>query len=356
VFSGVYTVDRALSGVAVIRITGTDPQGNTSTRALSFSVAAILRADETNLRFASGAARVRVPAGAVAQDTTVVVVSPLMDGQSWPEEPHPELELVRPLAGVLPGSLGLGRPARLDVDLQALRLASPEATEGLGLYLRRGDQYSLQPSVVENGRLAAATRELGNLVLMRDLRPPRLRPEGEGVARPGQRVRLTVEELGSGAQPGSVRARLGGRNLAARVDPATGAVEIQIPRSARAGQQVEVELEDRAGNLGRSALPIAGASSILGEAAFFPNPARVQATLRYQLLTPASRALLRIYDSAGRRVRDLSGPGSVGRQSLVWDLRTRRGRRVANGVYLAELIVETPQGRERRRLKLAVLR
>src|SRR5262245_63956940 len=71
-----------------------------------------------------------------------------------------------------------------------------------------------------------------------------------------------------------------------------------------------------------------------------PNPARTSLTVRFALPRDA-RIRLAIYDTSGRRVRELSsGVESSGNHAVAWDLRDEHGNRVRVGVYFARLEVE----------------
>jgi hypothetical protein len=84
-----------------------------------------------------------------------------------------------------------------------------------------------------------------------------------------------------------------------------------------------------------------------------PNP--FASETRFVVTVPeGARARLRILDAAGRLVRELAleRAGTRERVSTVWDRRDDRGRRVASGVYFAEVRWEGGAHRER----LVVLR
>lgn len=73
----------------------------------------------------------------------------------------------------------------------------------------------------------------------------------------------------------------------------------------------------------------------------YPNPCWESTTLSFAL--PGSRSSsieLKIYDARGRLVRDLVNSHSLaGAQSVRWDGRDEKGRRVAAGIYFAKLRV-----------------
>jgi hypothetical protein len=71
-----------------------------------------------------------------------------------------------------------------------------------------------------------------------------------------------------------------------------------------------------------------------------PNPAHGALTLRFAL-PRAAHVRLAIYDTAGRRVRELAaGTLPAGESAVAWDLRGERGDRVDAGIYVARLEVE----------------
>ena len=76
----------------------------------------------------------------------------------------------------------------------------------------------------------------------------------------------------------------------------------------------------------------------LGQAA--PNPAAGAVTFRFAL--PREGAIsLRIYDAAGRLVRELArGITPAGDHTARWDGRDAGGHQAPNGVYLVELATE----------------
>ena len=65
-----------------------------------------------------------------------------------------------------------------------------------------------------------------------------------------------------------------------------------------------------------------------------PNPFGVNTALSYELPSPGD-VDIRVFDVSGRLVRTLidSEPRPAGLQTLVWNGRDDRGRKVASGVY-----------------------
>jgi hypothetical protein len=92
-------------------------------------------------------------------------------------------------------------------------------------------------------------------------------------------------------------------------------------------------------------LPTAGVSDKYGAAGVpvqlsmnvYPNPLRSRVAIAWELPV-AGRVSIKVYDAAGRVVRDLaSGYMGAGRHSVTWDGRAADGRRIANGVYFCKL-------------------
>jgi hypothetical protein len=88
----------------------------------------------------------------------------------------------------------------------------------------------------------------------------------------------------------------------------------------------------------------AGAATALWLASPSPNPARGAAAIRFARPSEAA-ATVAIYDVAGRRVRAWSFEGIAGigesagelEGEVLWDGRSDRGSRVANGIYFVRL-------------------
>ncbi|HMB70178.1 MAG TPA: FlgD immunoglobulin-like domain containing protein, partial [bacterium] len=68
-----------------------------------------------------------------------------------------------------------------------------------------------------------------------------------------------------------------------------------------------------------------------------PNPFRAETVVTYELPV-AARVTLRVYDVAGRRVRDLErGPRPAGTHHVTWNGTDARNRSVAPGIYFLRL-------------------
>jgi hypothetical protein len=85
--------------------------------------------------------------------------------------------------------------------------------------------------------------------------------------------------------------------------------------------------------------------------AVYPNPLRSRATIAWALPN-AGRVSLKVYDAAGRVVRDLvSEHMNAGQYSFTWDGRAADGRRIADGVYFCKLV--TADGTRQQKVVIA---
>ena len=83
----------------------------------------------------------------------------------------------------------------------------------------------------------------------------------------------------------------------------------------------------------------------LDQVYFYPNPVEAEeGVFLYRLGENGQNAQVSIYALTGRRIRRDDSPALAGLNSYRWDLRDEKGDRVANGVYLFVLRVESQDG------------
>ena len=76
----------------------------------------------------------------------------------------------------------------------------------------------------------------------------------------------------------------------------------------------------------------------------YPNPFNPSTSIRFDLAA-AGQAQVTVYDVRGARVaRLLDEHRDRGSHQVRWDGRDGAGRRVASGVYLVRLRIDTPEG------------
>ena len=96
----------------------------------------------------------------------------------------------------------------------------------------------------------------------------------------------------------------------------------------------------------------------------YPNPAKNNMTIRIRTNSTGINCNIRIkiYDVAGHKVADFDESDVIdrndGNYEIRWDLRNKKGKKVANGVYIAKLEAINPETGKKVKatLKLAVLK
>ena len=161
----------------------------------------------------------------------------------------------------------------------------------------------------------------------------------------GLRLPLAFKVLG-------VFALVGGHDKCASWCPRPGLHEPRLTLSTRDEQLLSgaINLSDITFDLSATVssavdAPVVVAAVEPGLRAVAPNPFRGSTEIRFALNQPG-RVELRLYDVAGRRVRDLvSGVQAAGERTVTWDGRDEAGRLLAPGIYFArfqsEQVTET---------------
>jgi len=90
----------------------------------------------------------------------------------------------------------------------------------------------------------------------------------------------------------------------------------------------------------------------------FPNPMREETNFVFNLFgADAPRNFkIKIYTSAGRLIREINYPASIGYNQIVWDGRDSDGDEIANGTYLYKIVTEDDSKIETAIQKLVVLK
>ncbi|MFZ2956280.1 MAG: hypothetical protein WA705_05270 [Candidatus Ozemobacteraceae bacterium] len=172
-----------------------------------------------------------------------------------------------------------------------------------------------------------------------------------------------LEDGGSGIARDSIRVEVNGRSVPFTFEPSTGHLEAELERLPKGRHCFNVEVSDRAENIGKAVLnqALAGPLTVV-QAAAWPNPSRGITHLALILDgngsdDPTLEAEVRVYDTAGGRI--LSQPLSYTSNhtfSVRWDGRNDAGNFVANGVYLYKIIVRRGGEELKTSGKLAILK
>lgn len=363
-FYGTFVVDVTRPGDAQVRITGTDGQGNTTTRLIPFSVAQIMRAARNNVPMASAFLNLALWEESVESDRTLAVFPPEVQmasktvgqsalGTSSSELPS-ELRLVAPLDGFAPDDLPLKRPATLRVTWKkALPDGLPR--QRIAVFRRTKGRYVYQPGAWSGQELVAQLDGLSQLALLADTTAPRVKELGsrDGGGRlqvssvGGPKVELLDD--GAGIDPESLLVLVDDEPVTSRFDSETRRLHVAENRSfARGTHRLTLSVADRLGNRSTTSLDfLTSAEMELRSLRSYPNPSRDgRVWIRYEC-SEAAELTVEIFDASGRRVFTMRQDVPAGHGPAIhWDGRNRRGRAVASGVYFCRLRARGLTGRK----------
>ena len=371
-FRSFIRIDPRLIGFLDFTITGTDVAGAQASRTFGVAVAGALALGGVRFPLVLAQASASLAQGALPSGGALL-------GVSSEQAPAGVLDAALARAhelGLTPaGEIGyvfpdmreLSAPLNVTVPLSALKLPPGVKPSQVGLY-RVGPNASTDFEWIgvpgQPGQLAGSTKRLGYLGAFVDTEPPVVgaiepAPNAE-VTDSRMAVRAHFTDRASGIAPDAVTVMVDGQTYPAHWDATTGDATWQPDHPLPVGQhEIQVAARDRAGNEVRSArfhMAVLGPLAIQ-QAVAVPNPIRAPpARIRYMLTKPADRVRLRLYDTAGRQIQSLEGTGFTGANTIDWDLDTRRGRGVANGVYLFTMEAADGERTAKARGKIAVMR
>jgi murein DD-endopeptidase MepM/ murein hydrolase activator NlpD len=202
-------------------------------------------AQPLELRERSGARSVRLPAGALFEDATLVAFA-------IPLQPAGELEPLGDAWRVEPEELPLARAVTVSVPVP------PGTTlRGVGLYRRSGGAWQWLGAADDSTAraLSATTRQLGAFALFRDTRAPRasrFTVARDSSALPYSRWALeaTLDENGSGVSARDSWIEVDGHRLPTEWDPEAGCLRWRpATPPASGGHHARIVAADHAGNV-----------------------------------------------------------------------------------------------------------
>lgn len=352
-------LQNAAVGNVSFSISGQDLSQNASKRAVAFKVSrpvnsgaggSSLQAEGLSLEFPKGSILVEAPVYVfppASSNEAAVAAAALGGGSAKAVSDEGELLDLVQVADLQAPGFKLAGAARIAVPVPTDG-AVPAASPQIGIYGLVNGAWKFLGNEREGSDLVAPLTGFTQIKVAADLIGPRMEILGGGEdgtlsgCRPTVRVRIT--DGGSGVDPSSVALHVDGRLVKAVYDEATGEATWTPDRDLPSGTHaLSVTAADQSGNAGLEV-----ATSLLtpdgfgfdGAPVAYPNPCRSYARIRYALTDEGSTESvdLRVYDAAGSKVysRTVYGPFS-GSEDMDWDLTDRRGRIVANGVYIYKL-------------------
>jgi len=350
-----------------VRISGTDLDGNTASRILTFPVS-VLKTNQSTRVLSTGLV-LNVPSGSVAQNTPMMVL---------PREEFSEIPQINASVGSVSKEVQeLKKIKDLELlsptDIQFLQPVAVEMDPGQplgpqqGLFLASGGSLELIEANVRDGKYHFSLMRSGQIMIFEDLKPPLLNLdsslEQDGIRAVNPKVRFEAKDLGSGLRQDSIHVTLAGQQMAFEEVDARGAYVYGMKgRIANGDNELEIEVSDRLGNLSvlKSTVQVLGPIRI--SAIAYPNPARSFSMFSYDLSRAADHVELKLYDAAGALIHSINSAQDPlvttvrGKNTWRWDLLDRRGRNVANGVYFVQVVARDRDGhQDRQRIRVAVL-
>ncbi len=400
-FIGGAHLDRNYPGVATIKVTAKDISQNTGTANLSFTTAFVNASMRAAVKSGDGNVEAVFEPGTLNKDTLVLIIPEKLSKTANASLRGSQI-MPSALAGMTQNQLNSIKASMVASDRAAEELepvgqayslvipsgrlqgsvamsmkAEPQALNGAALYHNDGSGWKRVEHSAENGNLHFSAAAAGTFALMRDIRAPRASMLSDVISAPVRESRpvftWSIEEFASGIAPETAMAVLNGRKYPVMLDETATIARFAMIDDLISGEHsISLQIADKAGNL--NVLPalrfVAQPPLKIHEVVQFPNPARNRVSLRISTNrneVDAEEIRVKIYDTAGHLVaatNDLTmrqsnnGAGKVV-QDVVWDLRNKDGRAVANGVYFARIEVRDPDNYEKKTRythKIAVLR
>ncbi|MBQ3644197.1 MAG: hypothetical protein II961_06335 [Candidatus Riflebacteria bacterium] len=249
---------------------------------------------------------------------------------------------------------------------------SASQTTGLGLfYQKNGSWKYISSNITADKEIKARINSSQVFAIMRDSVAPTIKLD-ESVdltkafetARP--EFRGSIKDFGSGIDTNSLEAKIDSKIQGITLDNDGNFKFKSLSELINGNHDLVISAKDKTGNLATSGsmrfalvLPFEFKQIIQ-----YPNPAKNNMTIRIRTNSTGINCNIRIkiYDVAGHKVADFD-EGDVldrndGNYEVRWDLRNKKGKKVANGVYIAKLEAINPETGKKIKatLKLAVLK
>jgi hypothetical protein len=379
-YAGSYKIDSANPGKAYIYLSGTDLHGMVGNGYVQFIVADLSGSQRLNIATENNMATLKAAEGSAYSDTGIY----MLDRDSL-ESPFMENE-----SDALRGSLGLRASAALGataaelVPVAALEEIGPSTVKlrkrllfeaNLGnavvsvpadkvhLYRQDGSgKWIFEGGSYADNKVAAQLSGLGRLALMADLKEPvadNLYPrELDEIDGTNAEFRGEFVDNGSGLDQGSFKLTLDGLDIPNVKLDANGSFKYKhsVPLS-KGKHELAYSISDYAGNQLSKTLRFDAVLFELEEFTPYPSPARGnKITFQYKFGLAPDSVSMRIYDTAGHLVANISDAFDKANGRADYNLLNRKGKRIANGVYFYKMKV-TKNGKSFSKTgKFAVLR
>ena len=249
---------------------------------------------------------------------------------------------------------------------------SASQTTGLGLfYQKNGSWKFISSNITAEKEIKARITSSQIFAIMKDTVAPSIKlDESLDLSKAFETARPefagTIKDFGSGIDTNSLEAKIDNNVQSLSLDNNGNFKFKSLSELINGNHDLTITAKDRTGNLATSGsmrfalvLPFEFRQIIQ-----YPNPAKNNLTIRIRTNSTGINCNIRIkiYDVAGHKVADFDESDVIdrndGNYEVRWDLRNKKGKKVANGVYIAKLEAINPETGKKVKatLKLAVLK
>jgi len=378
-YAGSYKIDINSPGKAYIDVSGSDLHGMVGNDSFQFTVADLNASRRLDITSASGLANLRGAEGSTFSPTAIYMLdrehleSPFaaanfrasaLPGAKASLAAPAGLTGVMPLEEIGPASLKLKKRLLYTANVSGEKLALP--AEKIHIYRQDKDgNWIFQGGSLKDGKISAELTGLGRIALMADLTEPAvldLSPASlERLETPMPEIKGQLVDNGSGIRKDSLRLFINDLEIPGVTIDTAGNFNYKLRKALPRGRhEIRLEVADQAGNVLRKSFQVeAPAPFALDEFMPYPNPVTGNSMyFNYNFNQNADLVKLKVYDTAGHRVADFDtfDFASTNSGRIRWDLRNRKGKIVANGVYFYQLEVTRGGQTLKKRGKFAVMR
>lgn len=360
-YAGSYKIDAANPGKAYIYLSGTDLHGMVGNGYVQFMVADLNSSKRLSIATENNMASLKGAEGSVFADTGIYMFdrdtleSPFGENESdalrgslglraaaVSSASSMELQPVVALEEIGPANVKLRKRLLYEANLGNTVVSVPAdkvhlyRLDASGKWIFEGGNYS-------SNKVAAQLSGLGRLALMADLKEPvadnvypRDLDEIDGT---NAEFRGEFVDNGSGLDRSSFKLTLDGLDIPNVKLDASGNFKYKhlLPLS-KGKHELEYSVSDYAGNKLSKTLRFDAVLFELEEFTPYPSPARGnKITFQYKFGLMPDSVSMRIYDTAGHLVANISDAFDKAAGRADYNLLNRRGKRIANGVYFYKL-------------------
>ena len=401
IFTGGYHLDPNYAGVATIKVTASDLSNNEGTANYSFTTAYVSASSRASITSADRIATVVFEKGSLKSNSTVMllteklvkienasetvrasIIPAVMEGMNVETRTSLRANIEMDTAAdkavqeLVPLSEGyklivpsnrLAKSVKISFKLNNEQLAN----QNIALYECSNNSWKMLNTTTASGTATFTTKDGSLFAVMQDKMAPRASIENDlkKVIKTAKPVfTWNIEEYASGLDKNSVKAVMDGKEYDVILST-DGTVAKFTPTNLNSGEHdIGLNISDLAGNRAsiasgrfQAVLPL-----VIEDVSSYPNPARNYSKIRFKVsgnTINADEVSVKIYDVAGHLVADGRNIDMRGAKANIyearWDLCNKKGKKVANGAYIARIEVRDPNNwgkKAKFTLKIAVLK